>query len=255
MQMKKLTTLLLSLGVAGGLNAAITSGVISIPAMEEDTTGGSFSGDGGTQYREIAGWFEANDNGTGSNTTANSREVAQDGAGGSAPTATAGSHWAALYPDATYTEPYIYTLLGNWETGNPLQYDIGFDLGDRSNLTFGSLTVQLVASDSGFTGDDGASLIGAAGYSVLDSTATFTDADFTGSTSDPRTITGLTDSLVATGIVNGQDLWIRIAATGNGTASMIDNLSVTAVPEPSTYALIGGFMALGLVMLRRRLRD
>jgi hypothetical protein len=254
MQMKKLTTLLLSFGLAGGLNAGITTGALTIPAMEEDTTGGSFSGDGGTQYREIAGWFEANDDGTGGNTSSNSREVAQDGAGGSAPTATAGSHWAALYPDNSITEPYIYTLLGNWETGNPLQYDIGFDLGDRSNLTFGSLTVQLVASNSGFTGDDGASLIGATGYSVLDSTATFTDADFTGSTANPRTITGLTDSLDATGIANGQDLWIRIAASGSGTSSLIDNLSVTAVPEPSTYALMGGFVALGLVMLRRRLR-
>lgn len=33
---------------------------------------------------------------------------------------------------------------------------------------------------------------------------------------------------------------------------VIDSVSVTAVPEPSTYALLGGLAALGLVALRRR---
>jgi hypothetical protein len=251
-QMKTLLAALGAFMIAGTASAAIITGSITVPDMEEDTTGGSFSGDGGTQYREIAGWFERYDDGTGGNSTPNSREVAQDGAGTSAPTATAGTHWAALYPSGTtYSEVYIYTLLGNWEAGNPLQYNVGFDLGDRSNLTFGNLAVELVATTAGFTGADGSDLTAAPGYSVLDSTATFTDADFTGSTSNPRTITGITDSLFATGVADGQDLWIRVAATGDGTASMIDNLSVTAIPEPGTLALFG--LALGaLAVIRRR---
>jgi hypothetical protein len=34
----------------------------------------------------------------------------------------------------------------------------------------------------------------------------------------------------------------------------LGGLQVTAVPEPSTYALLAGFMALGLILMRRKLR-
>lgn len=38
----------------------------------------------------------------------------------------------------------------------------------------------------------------------------------------------------------------------DGAASWsLDNISITAVPEPSTYALLAGFMALGLILMRR----
>ncbi len=44
---------------------------------------------------------------------------------------------------------------------------------------------------------------------------------------------------------------VNAGAAGDGAIS-IDNFNMTAIPEPGTYALLGGLLALGHVMLRRR---
>jgi hypothetical protein len=56
----------------------------------------------------------------------------------------------------------------------------------------------------------------------------------------------------------GQELWISFATVDPGSYppdpqgfARMDNVSLTAVPEPSTYALLGGFAALALALLRR----
>jgi MYXO-CTERM domain-containing protein len=38
------------------------------------------------------------------------------------------------------------------------------------------------------------------------------------------------------------------------SALIVDNVSVAAIPEPSAFAALAGFAALGLVALRRRTR-
>ncbi|MCC5840925.1 MAG: PEP-CTERM sorting domain-containing protein [Opitutales bacterium] len=45
-------------------------------------------------------------------------------------------------------------------------------------------------------------------------------------------------------------VWIGI--NNRGTSFDIDNLVVTAIPEPSTYAALIGLLALGFVAYRRR---
>jgi hypothetical protein len=55
--------------------------------------------------------------------------------------------------------------------------------------------------------------------------------------------------------VLGIGLWFDNVRVGTSTSGMninISDISFTAVPEPSTYALWGGFLALGLVLYRRR---
>lgn len=58
------------------------------------------------------------------------------------------------------------------------------------------------------------------------------------------------------GSVTG-DIGIRIEAvgfTGGGDRVTFDNIELSAVPEPSTFALMGGIAALGLILMRRRNR-
>lgn len=49
-------------------------------------------------------------------------------------------------------------------------------------------------------------------------------------------------------------LQLEVDAVGPPSlVAYIDNVSITAIPEPGTYALIGGLLALGVVGVRRRL--
>ncbi|MGC9451986.1 MAG: PEP-CTERM sorting domain-containing protein, partial [Oceanipulchritudo sp.] len=60
----------------------------------------------------------------------------------------------------------------------------------------------------------------------------------------------------------GQDLWIEfwsstaagVEDVSTGEFARVDDVRLTAVPEPATYVLLGGLAALALVMVRRRLR-
>jgi hypothetical protein len=198
-----------------------------------ETPGLGAFGSGFTNYRTIVNWYERYNgaNNDGSNTTRNGREGLQDEANSSVPVAAEGAYWIILAPDSTYTDPAIYQSLGTWNTGADTSYEVSFDLGDRDNNTFGSLVVQLVYTNAGFTPNDGTSLTTAPGYTVADSTTTFTDASFSGTGN--RTLTGLSDTLNVTGIADGQEVWIRVTASGSGTQSLIDNLSVTSL-EPAT---------------------
>ena len=60
-----------------------------------------------------------------------------------------------------------------------------------------------------------------------------------------HTITGLTWA-------NGDDLWLVWNKGDENSALAIDDFTVTAIPEPSSLALLAGALGLGLVMLRRR---
>lgn len=59
---------------------------------------------------------------------------------------------------------------------------------------------------------------------------------------------------------NNEDLWIRFTSfrdlsgeyTAGAAVLAVTDVSFAAIPEPGTYALLGGILALGAVMLRRR---
>lgn len=80
---------------------------------------------------------------------------------------------------------------------------------------------------------------------------------------ESASLTGNSNSLAWTGVI-GIDLDAFGVSSGGSVGSFsITNASgfdpvlvggLAAVPEPSTYALLGGLMALGMVVLRRRVR-
>jgi hypothetical protein len=69
-------------------------------------------------------------------------------------------------------------------------------------------------------------------------------------------LTGFTElQNIAAGTAVTFTLGVARGATFKVNNLHADKLQVTAVPEPSTYALFAGFLALGGVMLRRRFND
>ncbi len=221
--------------------ATIVAGPISVPALE--TPGTDPFGTGFTNYQGIDNWYEDQ---TGSNWS-----TLQDETNSTVPDAQEGQYWVNVNSEST--DPAgVYQLLGTWNTGNPTQFDVSFDLGDRSSHLFGDLTLYLVATSAGFTPADGTKLSTDASHAILDQTATFTDGDAGWvAVSGGRVQQGLTDSLLATGVSDGQKLWIQIEDSITGTQSLVDNLSVTAIPEPATLGLLG-LAGMAFVLRRRR---
>jgi hypothetical protein len=77
--------------------------------------------------------------------------------------------------------------------------------------------------------------------SIMDNTTLVATITSTGSTS-------LGDYLLS----ENSELTIMTTAGIYGNGWSFDSITVSAVPEPSTFALLSGFCALGFVMLRRR---
>jgi arylsulfatase len=197
---------------------------------------GLFGPTGVSNYYALndSAWHEESNaaNNNGANTTANLREVLQDESNDTVPLTAQGTHWLNLAPDATYTTPAVYQSLGLWNTGDGTSFRIRFDVGERSNVTFGAVKIQVIKTDSGFTGNDGTLLSSAPGVQLLAETATIQEGSAGWTTvSGGRVMTGREETVTLVGISDGDKLWIRIQATGSGTQSLVDGVTVHALPE------------------------
>jgi hypothetical protein len=254
--MKKLTTLLLSLGIAGGLNAAL---VITDGGFED----GEQSIAGGAAFLRLNQWFELNEPGSGTSGSSDEGvEVMEQEGGTNNPTDTVGAYWLNLKTntaDSTFRNgsPYeaaAYQSIGTWNTGDATTVSFSMNVGDRGNQNFAGFQLSLFSGTPG-TGADDADL---SGVTLLDETSYLNAATF-GFTDTSGTINSTsytTANLDISGAADGDTIWLYLSANrtdGGSGHTLIDNIAV--VPEPSTYALYGGLMALGLVMLRRRLRS
>lgn len=158
-------------------------------------------------------------------------------------------------PAAGTVAGYIALALSN-DTGVELaSFTLGFDGEQWRNG--GNATAQTMTLEYGF----GASFASVAGWTAAGSGFNFTSpiATATAAAVDGNTA-GLVSGLggtVTTSWAPGQTLWLRWTETnelGNDHGLAIDNLSVsvTAVPEPGTWALLlAGLASLGFLARRR----
>jgi hypothetical protein len=142
-----------------------------------------------------------------------------------------------------------------------------------SNATFGEYNgIMNITSGGAFTAGAGFVVRGSGAINVVDGTLNLTQADIVdtsvsilmdlGGTLDlqgsstvvlagDQTISGNFNTYIDSGWItsNGNTGAANFSQVFDGTNTIV---SVAAVPEPATYALLGGLVALGSVMMRRR---
>lgn len=133
---------------------------------------------------------------------------------------------------------YFQNNTGSTITSLTINYDI-----ERYRINTAAASVSMFYS-----------LNGTSWTAISNSTSTFSTGSssytFSSPTTDNKSI-----SLTGLGINTSSSIYLRwnFDTTGSNSQGLgLDNVSVTAIPEPSTYAAIAGVLALGGVMWHRR---
>ena len=146
---------------------------------------------------------------------------------------------------------------------------IGLQLVNNSSITIPDFTISFTGEQWRSNNNTAGTLFFSYQVEATDLTAgTWTDVsdlDFTspivaaGAALDGNSAanrTALSHTITGINLAPGEEIWLRWANTtaNNGIYMGIDDLTVTAIPEPGTYALIFSGLALGVVVLRRRMK-
>jgi hypothetical protein len=196
-------------------------------------------------YQNVTGWFDyASGNG----------DLQQIDIGNAAvPDAPSGSYWLNLVDNINFAYTTgVYQSFGTHDAGIS-SYQLNFTIGQRSDTAgFGNILVSLYSGTA--TGADGTPITSLATLNLADSTTILGSTYF--ATTTTKGTQDLQFSLDASGIGTGATLWIAFAAIDDNTnvsasqQALIDDIGITAIPEPSA-ALLGG---IGMLFLLRRRR-
>lgn len=227
--MKKNLKIISTLALAAGLtSAAFGEGVLSIDF--DDADGWVLDSAGITSYASDHVYSKSGWTFTGGPALRNTTS-AQDGFAGAIGTYSwrlrdATVNWTATYTNSLAAEEFFSQFsfdARRWDGSPSPAYTVSYSLNGGSDW--------ITATGIGSSG-------------VLDNAAFGNSSDWS----------NFSQSLTPAAGLAANQFVVRFSATG-GERIMVDNFSsVTAIPEPSTYAVIFGSLALGLVIIRRRLR-
>jgi hypothetical protein len=233
--------LLLPLGAA---HAAVVA-----PSNADFETGSGPFGSAPNQA-QVTDWFEENDDGTDAGDDAFAEVLQNEDANSNIPADADGTYWLNLAVKDSISIPAVYQQIGTFNTGDLTTLRLSADLGDRSNQPFGDVTFTIASTTSDSGAADGTLLSTLPVYELLGA-ASF---DFTESGSPSTASTGDFDINIG-GADDGDLLWLRISAaddeSGSESQNLVDDITVTAVPEPASLALLG---LGGLCLIGRRRR-
>ena len=146
---------------------------------------------------------------------------------------------------------------GEAAKGTNLYFGVAFQNTTGRTLTSAQLSFTVADFSNGGKNDN---VLGF--YALVPSSTLYGDITWTTLSGLELKSSGTTSNvsipLGATSWAPSSTLWIRwtdAVNSGQERAWAVDNLSLTAVPEPSTYALALGLGTLGLVWYRRRVRQ
>jgi hypothetical protein len=233
--MKTLSSLLIAalLPLAASAALIVTDGSFE---NASDGQGGPATNGLNNFYTELDDWFEeAND----------FTEVAQNElANTNIPLTPFGDLWGNLVISDDGSGA-IYQSLGLLSASDPDAFVISGILGQRSNFPFNGIVLEFYTDVTAAA--DGTALSG-----------TFLDS---ATLSDPFPVDGVVatgpfaEVLSVAGASAGDEIWLRLSTLGSDESqNLIDGITVSAIPEPSTVMLLGLGTLLGAIFLRRRLR-
>ncbi|GEM_PF-2366501 len=205
----------------------------------------------------VTDWFEES-HGIDVNTTSDESTEQALEEGGNRPLTDAGSFWGHFIDrtEDSYT-PAMFQNLGTWNSGDATLYEVSATLGDRSNQFFGSLLFEFYSGDvTGPALADGTSFFSSVpGAQLLDQQSSIT---LNGSSNQSLMGTASFNHVFdLQGLTDGDEVYLRISMPEDSgfsspRQSLIDDITLTAIPEPSTLLLMGTAVLIGLGLRRRR---
>jgi hypothetical protein len=225
---------LTAIGLLGFASSA-TADLISNGDFEDDL--GVTVGSGVANFSPAAsGWFDKNGASGGDGDF-----IQWDLSNTNVPLDANGEVWGGISSNGSGVRGGFYQAIGTYV--DDLDLTISFNVGDRSNFAFPQLQVHLYSGN--VVGADGSSLSGL-GATLLASSALITDSGLGFDGTDGSTHTASVDPFIlntGTSGTTGETLWFEITspnALGGVHQALIDDIVVTAVPEPSALALLLG---------------